>query len=332
MPTVLISPEAFLNQPEASYARLLREAEFEIRYPQNPTLTRGLGPDEETIDALRDCVAVIAGGEHLTRRVIESSPRLRVIARSGVGFDRVDIACATERNIAVTITPTSNHEAVAEHVLALLLGVAKNVALNDRNLRAGRWSQFLTAPVRGRTIGVVGLGRIGRSTALRAAAFGLRVVAHETRPDREFVAQHQVELVELNDLLAQSDFVSLHCPLNDQTRGLCDRSFFERMKRGSVLINTSRGGLVVEDDLLVAIRSGHLAGAGLDVFQQEPLPPHSPLLQVENVVLSPHLAGTDTRSMEDMGIECAQNILRLSRNEWPTGAVVNDDLRSRWQW
>ena len=104
------------------------------------------------------------------------------------------------------------------------------------------------------------------------------------------------------------------------------------MKRGSVLINTSRGGLVVEDDLLVAIQSGHLAGAGLDVFQHEPLSPHSPLLQVENVVLSPHLAGTDTRSMEDMGIECAQNILKLSHNEWPTGAVVNDDLRSRWQW
>ena len=332
MPTVLISPEAFLHQPEASYARLLRDAGFEIRYPQNPTFTRGLGPEEETIEALKDAVAVIAGGEHLTRRVIESSPSLRVIARSGVGFDRVDIAAATERNIAVTITPTANHEAVAEQALALLLGVAKNVALNDRNLRAGRWSQILTAPVRGRTAGLIGLGRIGRSTAIRFAAVGLKVIVYETFPILEFVAQHGIELVELDELLQRSDFVSIHCPLNDQTRGLCNAAFFARMKPGGVLINTSRGGLVVETDLLAALQSGHLAGAGLDVFQQEPLSPISPLLQVENVVLSPHLAGTDTRSMEDMGIESAHNILKLSRNEWPEGAVVNAELRPRWKW
>ncbi len=332
MPTVLISPEAFLHQPEASYVRILRDAGFEIRYPQNPTFTRGLGPEEETIAALQGCVAVIAGGEHLTRRVIESSPHLRVIARSGVGFDRVDIAAATERNIAVTITPTANHEAVAEHALALLLGVTKNVALNDRNLRAGRWSQILTAPVRGRTAGVFGLGRIGRSTALRFAALGMKVIAHETQPDREFVAKHGIQLVERDELLKQSDFVSLHCPLNDETRGLCNAEFFARMKPGSVLINTSRGGLVVETDLLAALQSGHLAGAGLDVFQHEPLSPTSPLLRVENVVLSPHLAGTDTRSMEDMGIESAHNIVQLSRNEWPEGAVVNSELRSGWTW
>ena len=332
MPTVLISPEAFLHQPEASYARLLRNAGFEIRYPQNPTFTRGLGPEEETIEAFKNAVAVIAGGEHVTRRVIESSPSLRVIARSGVGFDRVDIAAATERNIAVTITPTANHEAVAEQALALLLGVAKNVALNDRNLRAGRWSQILTAPVRGRTAGLIGLGRIGRSTAIRFAAVGLKVIAYETMPNLEFVAQHGIELVELDELLQRSDFVSVHCPLNDQTHGLCNAAFFARMKPGSVLINTSRGGLVVETDLLAALQSGHLAGAGLDVFQQEPLSPVSPLLQVENVVLSPHLAGTDTRSMEDMGIESAHNILKLSRNEWPEGAVVNAELRPRWKW
>ena len=332
MPTVLISPEAFLDQPEASYARMLFEAGFEVRYPKNPTFTRGIGPEEETIEALQDCVAVIAGGEHLTRRVIEASPSLRVIARCGVGFDRVDVPAATERLIALTITPTANHEGVAEHALALLLGVAKNVALNDRNLRAGRWSQLLTAPVRGRTAGIVGLGRIGRSTAIRYAAMGMKVIAYEMFPDREFVAKQGIELVELDELQTRSDFVSIHCPLNEQTRGLCNAAFFARMKPGSVLINTSRGGLVVETDLMAALKSGHLAGAGLDVFQQEPLSPTSPLLQVENVVLSPHLAGTDTRSMEDMGIESARNIIALSHNEWPEGAVVNADLKTRWKW
>ncbi|HUY32003.1 MAG TPA: phosphoglycerate dehydrogenase [Pirellulales bacterium] len=333
MPTVLISPEAFLNQPEASYARRLRDAGFDIRYPKNSTFTRGLGLEDETISELTDAAAVIAGGEHyFTRRVIEASRSLRVIARSGVGFDRVDIAAATERGVAVTITPTSNHEAVAEHMLAMLLGVTKNVALNDRTLRAGRWAQTLSAPVRGRTIGLVGLGRIGKSAAVRCAALDLRVIAHENFPDQEFVAKHGIALVEMDELLAQSDFVSLHCPLNGATQRMCDAAFFAQMKPGSVLINTARGGLVVETDLLAALQSGHLSGAGLDVFQHEPMLPTNPLSQLDCVVLSPHLAGTDTRSSEDMGLECANCIVMLSRDEWPEGAVVNADLRPRWKW
>ena len=332
MPTVFISPEAFLHQPEVSYARRLTDAGFDIRYPKNPIFTRGLGPEDETIAELQGAVAVIAGGEYFTPRVLDACPKLRVIARAGVGFDRVNVPAATERGIAVTITPTSNHEAVAELMLALLLGVTKSIALNDRTLRAGHWSQKLTAPIRGRTVGLIGLGRIGKSTAVRCAALGMRVIAHEQFPDRDFVAKHNIPLVGLDELLSQSDFVSLHCPLNEATRGMCNAAFFAKMKPGSVLINTARGGLVVEDDLIPALRSGHLSGAGLDVFQQEPLPATSPLLQLENVVLTPHLGGTDTRSSEDMGLECASCIVKLSRNEWPDGAVVNDSLRATWKW
>lgn len=333
MPKVFITPEAFIGQAAAPYTTQLKAAGFEIHYPRNLQFTRGLGTEEETIEELRGCAATIAGGgEHLTRRVIEASPALRVIARSGVGYDRVDVAAATERKVAVTVTPTANHEAVAEQALALLFGVAKNVALNDRNLRAGRWQQILTAPVRGRTIGLIGLGRIGRSMAVRCVALGMRVIVHEKFPDHTFVAKHRLELVPLDELLAQADFVSLHCPLNDETRSLCNSSFFARMKPGSVLINSSRGGLVVEKDLLTALQSGHLAGAGLDVFEEEPLRSSSPLLKEEHVVLSPHLAGTDTRSMEDMGIEAADCIIKLSRNEWPDGAVVNKELRDGWKW
>lgn len=332
MPTVLIAPEAFLHQPEASYARVLTDAGFDIRYPKNPTFTRGLGPEEETIEELKDCVAIIAGGEYFTPRVLDACPKLRVIARAGVGYDRVNVPAATERNIAVTITPTSNHEAVAELMLALLLGVTKRIALNDRTLRTGAWVQKLTAPIRGRTVGLIGLGRIGKSTAVRCAALGMKVIAHEQFPDREFVAKHGIPLVELDDLLAQSDFVSLHCPLNDATRGMCNAAFFAKMKSGSVLINTARGGLVVEADLIPALQTGHLFGAGLDVFEKEPISPDNPLLKLDNVVCTPHLGGTDTRSSEDMGIESAHNIVKLSRNEWPEGAVVNAELRSRWKW
>lgn len=332
MPTVLIAPEAFLHKPDAPYARTLTEAGFDIRYPKNPTFTRGLGPEEETIAELQDCVAIIAGGEYFTPRVLDACPKLRVIARAGVGFDRVNVPAATERKIAVTITPTSNHEAVAELMLALLLGVTKSIALNDRTMRTGAWVQKLTAPIRGQTVGLIGLGRIGKSTAIRCAALGMRVIAHEQFPDREFVAKHGISLVDLDDLLAQSDFVSLHCPLNDATRGMCNAAFFAKMKPGSVFINTARGGLVVEADLIPALKSGHLFGAGLDVFEKEPIAPDNPLLKLDNVVLIPHLGGTDTRSSEDMGIECAHNIVKLSRNEWPDGAVVNAELKPSWKW
>lgn len=331
MPAVLITPEAMLHRP-AAYVDVLQSAGFEVQYPNDPTFTRGLHSEQETIAQLAGCDAVLAGGEVLTRRVLQELPRLRVIARAGVGYDRVDVAAATERRIAVTITPTANHEAVAEQTLALLFAVAKSVLTNDRHSRAGRWPMQATEPIRGATLGVVGLGRIGRSTALRGRALGMHVVATEAFPDRTFISQNGIELLELDDLLARSDYVSLHCPLNEQTQGMFNRALFAKMKRGSVLINTARGKLVVESDLLEALQSGHLRGAGLDVFEQEPPSPSNPLFQLENVVFSPHIAGSDHKSQLDMGIEAAECIIRLQRGEWPTGAVVNDVLRKDWQW
>ena len=332
MPNVLITPEKFLDQPEAPYIRLLQDAGFQVRYPDDPQFTRGHGTEEETIRQLQGVDALIAGGEHITPRVLDNVTDLRVIARSGVGFDRVDIAAATQHGIPVAITPTANHEAVAEQTLALIFGVAKSVVTNDRRVRDGAWTQLLTRPIRGQTLGLFGLGRIGRSTAIRGLSLGMRVIATEQFPDAEFLAAHAVELVEFDQLLTESDYLSIHCPLNASTQDLFDASVFDRMRRGSVLINTARGGLVVEDDLLAALQSGQLSAAGLDVFAVEPTPASNPLLQLDNVVLSPHLAGTDERSMEDMGIESAENIIALHSGGWPTGAIVNDELRAGWSW
>ena len=332
MPDVLITPEKLMNQPEAPYIRLLEDAGFRIRYPDDPHFTRGHGTEEETIRQLQGVDALIAGGEYITPNVLDNVTQLRVIARSGVGFDRVNIEAATQHGIPVAITPTSNHEAVAEQTLALIFGVAKSVVNNDRRVRDGNWNQILTSPVRGQTLGLLGLGRIGRSTAVRGLALGMRVIATEQFPDTAFVAEHQIELVDFDNLLDQADFLSIHCPLNESTTDLFNADVFSRMKPGSVLINTARGGLVVEDDLLAALESGHLAGAGLDVFQTEPTPSDNPLLKLDNVVLSPHLAGTDQRSMEDMGIESAENIIALHTGRWPSGAIVNEELRDGWTW
>jgi len=330
-PVVLITPEAFFNK-EAPYIDMLVDAGFDVHFPEDPTFARGLGPEEQAIEELSGVVAVIAGGEHLTAGVMAASPELRVIARCGVGFDRVDIAAATEHRVPVTITPTANHEAVAEQAIALIFGVAKNVAVNDANVRSGRWMTGLTKPLRNMTLGILGLGRIGRSTALRGQGIGMKVIATETQPDEDFVRRHEIELVDVDALFARSDYLSLHCPLNDETHGLINARSIKKMKPGSSLINTSRGGLVVEADLIDALKSGHLAGAGLDVFEQEPAKAENPLFKHDNVVLSPHLAGTDYRSMEDMGIEAAGCIIKLHGGEWPDGAVVNDELKSGWTW
>jgi D-3-phosphoglycerate dehydrogenase / 2-oxoglutarate reductase len=331
MPVALITPEEMIHNPGPE-AQILREAGFEVRYPANTTFTRGLGTEDETIRTVRGADAVLAGGEWLTEQVFAAVPELRVVARAGVGYDRVDVPAATRHKVAVTITPTANHASVAEHTLALLFGATRLIALNDRTLRGGQWIRRPLAPVRGKTIGLVGLGRIGRSTAVRCIALGMKVIAYEVKPDAAFVKQHGIELASFEAMLQQSDFISLHCPLSDETRGLMNAAAFAKMKPGSFFINTARGGLVVEADLIAALQSGHLKGAGLDVFEQEPADPKNPLFQMDQVVMTPHVGGGDTQSVADMGAEAARCIVSLSRDQWPEGAVINDSLKSGWRW
>lgn len=332
MPVALITPEEMIRTPGPE-AGILRDAGFEVRYPADTTFTRGLGTEEETIRVLAGISALLAGGEHLTAKVFAAVPDLRVVARAGVGFDRVDVPAATKHKVVVTITPTANHAAVAEHTLALIFGVARSVALNDRVLRSGQWIRRTLQPVRGRTIGLVGLGRIGRSTASRCAALGMKVIAHELYPDAKFVKEQGIELVDFQTLLKRSDFVSVHCPLNDETRGLMNAAAFALMKLGSIFINTARGGLVVEADLIAALQSGHLGGAGLDVFEQEPTDPGNPLFKMDNVVVCPHLGGGDVQSIADMGAEAARSIVSLHRGQWaPDAAVLNGSLKEGWRW
>ena len=197
MPTVLITPELYIGT-QAPYVDILKQAGFDIRYPRDPHFTRGLGTEDETIAEFAGISAVIAGGEYVTRKVLAASKNLRVVARAGVGFDRVDIPAATERGVVVTITPTANHEAVAEHTLALLCAFAKHIVKNDVIVRQGKWVHELTRPIRGTTMGLFGLGRIGKSTALRAKALGMTVIACETMPDEKFVREQKIELVDFD--------------------------------------------------------------------------------------------------------------------------------------
>ena len=333
MPTdvVLIDPEHMIDQREARYVKVLEEAGFEVIYPDDPTFSRGKS-EEETIAQLQKCNAVLAGGPIITESVMAACPELRVVARSGVGYDRVDIPGATKHNVAVCITPNANHESVAEHALMLMFGVAKGVLQNDEHSRAGRWPQSETLPIRGTTLGIIGLGRIGRSLAVRAVAMGMKVIAYELYPNNDFIAQHGIELIDQDDLLSRSDYVSVHCPVTEQTKELINADFLGKMKPGSVLINTARGALQVEADLYDALTSGHLYGAGLDVYEQEPPSADNPLFTLPNVVFSPHIGSGDHLSRLMMGVEAAECIASLRHGNWPEGAVVNNEIKDGWRW
>jgi phosphoglycerate dehydrogenase-like enzyme len=244
----------------------------------------------------------------------------------------VDVPAATRHSVAVTITPDGNHQAVAEHAMAMLLAVARSVVSNAIDTRQGNWRRrSIMIPLRGKTLGIVGLGRIGRSTAVRAGAFGMRLLAHETFPDLEFVEANNVELVDLDTLLSQSDFVTLHTPMSPETQEIINRKSLARMKRGSVLINTARGGLVNEADLLEALTSGHLAGAGLDVLVVEPPPPNHPLLALDNVIVSPHVSALDEQAIKDMALGAAENILDIYRGQWRLAGLLNPEVKNTWK-
>lgn len=331
MPKVLITPEALLHA-EGPHTDILTDAGFQIAFPKNPKFASGVCDQEESISELSVADAVIAGSEHFTAAVLSGLPQLRVIARNGVGYDRVDVAAATARDIVVTITPTANHEAVAEHALALLLAVSKNVVVGDRATRAGQWPRDPIEPIRGKTIGILGLGRIGRTMAVRSAALGMTVIAHDPYADQEFAREHGIDLVDFHTLADRCDILSIHCPINDDTRGVVDRDVFERMKPTSILINTARGGVINEADMIAALRAGAIKGAGLDVYQQEPPPKDNPLFEMDCVVLTPHTAGADALAMQDMAIESASCLAKLYHGQWPTDAVVNPQLRDKWKW
>lgn len=327
MPQVAITTEP-LYHADGPHLDILKRAGFEIVYPSQ----REVFTEDDTIRAIGTAEAVLAGGEPYSRRVLSQLPRLRVISRMGVGYDRVDVAAVSERNIVLTITPAGNHEAVAEHTLALLLALTRSIVKNDRDARQGIWGKPRLVPLRGQTLGIVGLGRIGRSVAHRARSFGLRILATDVVCNGEAARQLGIEFVDLDTLLSQSDFVTLHVPLLPETARLIDRRRLERMKPGSYLINTARGGLVVEEDLLQALNTGHLAGAGFDALADEPPPADHPFLSLDNVVISPHVAASDSRAVVDMAVGAAQNIVDLYRGKWPAESVINPDVKPRWRW
>ena len=326
MGTVLIT-SATLVGIEGEYLDILKNAGLTVKWPKVPKLLS----EEELLEQLEGVNATLASSEPYTRKVIESHPQLKVIARSGVGWDAVDTPACTDHNVAVTITPGTNQHAVAEHTFALILAAAKNVVKQHNGLIEGKWPRGVTLPLRGRTLGVAGCGRIGKEVALRGKAFHMNVIAYDPYPDEAFGKEHNIPFVSFDELLAQSDWLSLHMPMTSEAKHLINKDTLAKMKPTAFLVNTARGGLVCEKDVVAALDAGKLGGAALDVFEQEPCPP-SKLFDFPNVTATPHAAGVDMQSRMDMAVSAAKSIASLFKGEWPADTVVNPEIRDRFQW
>lgn len=290
----------------------LREAGFEVAYTKAQ-------PDEramiEAFAAQPVAAVILRGPAPFTPAVFDAAKDLRIISKNGAGIDSVDVASATAHGVAVMVTEGANADAVAEHSLALMLALVRELPRYERLLRGGGWKDqgYQVRDFRGRVVGIVGYGQIGARTARLAQACGARMMVHSRR---RVDLLHGMEWADsLEALLPRIDILSLHCPLTEATSRMIGARELARMKPGSLLVNTSRGRLVDEPELIAALQSGHLAGAGLDVFDQEPPDPGNPLLALPNVIVTPHVASSTTGAADRMGAICAENILHYFRGE-----------------
>ena len=308
MPNVLITARYFAVDPEP--LDLLRRNGCVITHPDiDWTLGDANVPPARAIELLHDADAAIISSIPVTEAVLAAAPRLKVIALRGVGYDSVDVAAATARGIPVVVAPGFT-DSVADYVFGLMLAVTRQVAQADRLVRQNRWNVLVSSNIAGKTLGIIGLGRIGKAVARRARGFDMPILAVDVVQDEAFAASHGVRYVTLDELLRQADIVSINAPLQGDTRHLINAAALAAMKPTAYLINTARGDLVDEAALAEALRGGRLAGAGLDVFHDEPLQ-DSPLRGLENVVLSPHLAAYSREGLRETGILAARAVLAV---------------------
>lgn len=285
-------------------------------------IIRARGPLSESelltlIDRHGGFDALLNGDDALTARVIDAaSPRLKVISKYGIGLDSIDVEHATQKRIPVLFTPGVNHTTVAEHVIGLMIALSKHFWPLTRDVKQGQWHRITGRDLAGKTLGVVGMGRIGREVITRGRAFGMACVGLEPRWDASFAAEHAVgQAADLDDLLGRCDIVSLHMPLTPDTRGIIDRSRIERMKDGAMLINTARGPLIDEGAVADACRRGKLAGYAADVLAHEPIQPPHPFQELDNVIITPHIGSRTYESVQRQAMRATRNVIHYLAGE-----------------
>lgn len=315
-PVVCLSPSFASTSPES--VSLIESAGGEVVWQPG-------GPEDwpsRAASVLSDAAALIVGTQPVDARVLEAAPELTIVSKHGAGVDNIDIDAASRAGIVVTNAPGANAPAVAELVLGLMLGLARGIVLQDRRVRAGRWEFTVGKALEEATLGIIGMGRIGRLVAARAAGFGMHLLAYDVAAVGSGEDGVSWTPVDLDTLLAESDFVSVHVPLLEETRGMIGAEALSRMRPSAFLVNAARGGVVDEAALDRALAEGQIAGAAMDVFEREPLEPSHPLVSHDDrTILTPHMGAYTDRALAVTSEVTARNIAAALGGEWPPDAI-----------
>jgi len=304
---ILVTPTSF--GPDTQLApkdKLLEFADEVIYNPFSRPLT-----EDELVPLLEGCDGYLAGLDFITEKVLSSVKGLRVISRYGIGCDRVDLEAAKKYGILVTNTPGANSDAVADLTLGLMLSVARAIPMLDRSTKQGEWKRRTGIELGGKTLGLLGFGMIGKLTARRAAGFGMRIIAYDPYIDKAGSEKYGVLSKSFEDVVKESDFLSLHLPLTEATKNIINEETIKQMRPGAVVVNTSRGGLIDESALCRALENGHLGGAALDAFEKEPPDSGFPLYQLPNVVTTPHTGAHTAEASLNMATMAVDNLIEV---------------------
>jgi len=312
---ILITPRSFTSISDKPI-KMLTEKGYEIQINNTGRPYK----KEEMLNLIRDVDGIIIGIDELSAEIIEEANELKVISKYGIGLDNIDINMATNKKIVVTNTPTANVDAVADLAFGLILSLARRVPEADQKTKSGKWEKIIGKSVWEKTLGIIGLGKIGRQVAKRAQGFEMRILAFDIVKDKKFAQKYGVKYVDLEKLLQKSDYISIHIPLNDDTRGMISYRELGKIKKEAFLINTSRGGIVDEEALYDALRNNKLRGAALDVYENEPIQ-ETPLKELNNVIMTPHIGAYTEEAIENMGIQAAQSLIDVLEGREPQNRV-----------
>lgn len=307
---VLVTPTSLQEGSKHPVVDKLKEFCSEVVFnPKGRPLT-----EDELIPLLKDCDGYVAGLDYITEKVLKSANKLKVISRYGAGVDRVDLEAAKENEILVTNTPGVNAVAVAELTLGLILSMARRIPYLDRKTRSGEWIRSTGMELGDKTIGILGLGAIGRNVAKYAQGFGMSVIAYDPYAETKYAKENNILLTNLDQVIKDSDVISLHLPLNTETKYLINKEVMLKMKKTVMIVNTSRGGIICEDDAYEMLKKGEIGGLALDAFETEP-PKNSSLFELDNAVVTPHTGAHTKEAIDNMANLAVKNLISVLSKE-----------------
>ena len=315
---ILITPRSFASFSDKPL-KMLTERGYEIKRNNTGRPYK----KEEMLKLIKDVDGIIIGIDELSAEIIEKANALKVISKYGIGLDNIDINMATNKKIVITNTPTANVDAVADLTFGFILSLARRIPEADRKTKSGKWEKITGKSVWEKTLGIIGLGKIGRQVVKRAQGFKMNILVYDLVKDEKFAQSYNIKYVNLEELLQRSDYITIHIPLNDATRGMISYEELEKIKESAFLINTSRGGIVDEEALYNALRNNKLRGAALDVYSNEP-PVESSLKELDNVILTPHIAAYTEEAIDNMSIQAAQNLIDVLEGRKPKNRVQKE--------